>query len=106
MLEYLNNIYVLPLFSTIIGLLIIFLYDKYEKKQYTSAMYLRFGLVIYISSFATFYISKLDVFTNLLNIGNIQKGGAVSEIDSQSMMPQPNDLKINLEKFKTGVPAF
>ena len=58
MLEYLNNIYVLPLISTIVGIIIVYLYDKFEKKQYTKAIYLRISLLIYISSFATFYLSK------------------------------------------------
>ena len=35
MLEYLNTIYCLPLISTIIGMIIVYLYDKFEKKQYT-----------------------------------------------------------------------
>ena len=64
MLEYLNNIYILPLLSTIVGITIVYLYDKFEKKQYTSAIYLRIGLLIYISSFSTFYLSKYSFFIN------------------------------------------
>jgi hypothetical protein len=104
MLEYLNNIYVLPLISTIIGMTIVYLYDKFEKKQYTSAIYLRIALLIYISSFGTIYISKLDIISKGMSLGLFQSGGGSS--DSQSMMPQPNDLKINVEQFKTGVPTF
>ena len=101
MLEYLNTIYCLPLISTIIGIIIVYLYDKFEKKQYTTAIYLRIALLIYISSFATFYLSKnLHLFSNI----NIQSGGSLH--DPQSMMPQPNEFKMNLEQFKTGVPAF
>lgn len=101
MLEYLNTIYCLPLISTIIGILIVYLYDKFEKKQYTSAIYIRIALLIYISSFATFYIShNFHLFSNI----GIQSGG--SSIDPQSMMPQANDLKIHMEQFKTGVPTF
>ena len=101
MLEYLNNVYCLPLISTIIGMVIVYLYDKFEKKQYTSAIYLRIAVLIYISSFATFYLShNLHLFSNM----GIQSGG--SSIDPQSMMPQANDLKMNLEHFKTGVPTF
>jgi hypothetical protein len=93
MIEYLNNIYVLPLISTIIGILIVYLYDKFEKKQYTSAIYLRIGLLIYISTFGTIYLSKNLSFTT-------------DSIDPQSLMPQGNDLTKNLEQFKTGVPTF
>ena len=101
MLEFLNNVYCLPLISTIIGMVIVYLYDKFEKKQYTSAIYLRIAVLIYISSFATFYLShNLHLFSNM----GIQSGG--SSIDPQSMMPQANDLKMNLEHFKTGVPTF
>ena len=102
MIEYLNNIYVLPLISTIIGTLIIYLYDKFEKKQYTSAIYLRIALLLYISTFGTFYISNnLPLFTSTSS--NIQSGGS---IDPQSLMPQGNDLSKHFEQFKTGVPTF
>jgi len=101
MLEYLNTIYVLPLIATIIGMSLVYLYDKFEKKQYTSAIYLRIGLLIYISSFATFYLShNFHLFSNI----GMQSGGG--SIDPQSMMPQANDLKNHLEQFKTGVPTF
>ena len=100
MLEYINTIYFLPLISTIIGLIIVYLYDKFEKKQYTSAIYIRIALLIYISSFATFYLShNIHLFSGF----GIQSGGS---IDPQSMMPQANDLKVHLEQFKTGVPTF
>lgn len=100
-LEYLTNIYILPLLTTIIGLIIVYLYDKFEKKQYTSAVYLRIGLLIYVSTFGTIYISRLAVFSN--GSGSHSGGG----IDSQSMMPQPNELTTShLEHFKTGVPTF
>jgi hypothetical protein len=102
MLEYLNTIYCLPLISTIIGMTIVYLYDKFEKKQYTSAIYIRIALLIYISSFATFYLSHNS---HLFGIMSMQTGGG-SSIDPQSMMPQANDLKIHLEHFKTGVPTF
>ena len=99
-LEYLTNIYILPLLTTIIGLIIVYLYDKFEKKQYTSAVYLRIGLLIYVSTFGTIYISRLAVFSN--SSGSHSGGG-----DPQSMMPQPNEITTShLEQFKTGVPTF
>ena len=101
MLEYLNTLYCLPLISTIIGITILYLYDKFEKKQYTSAIYIRIALLIYISSFVTFYLSHNSyLFTNLIS----QSGGG--SVDPQSMMPQANDLKNHLEQFKTGIPTF
>jgi hypothetical protein len=105
MLEYINTIYVLPIFATLIGILIVYLYDKFEKKQYTSAIYLRIALLIYVSSCGMFYISKMDYFNNLSILSNMQSGG--SSNDPQSLMPQPNEIKINnFEQFKTGVPTF
>jgi len=62
--EYITNIYILPLISTIIGLFLFYLYDKFEKKQYTSAHYLRISILIYISTYLTLYISKLTFFTD------------------------------------------
>ena len=101
MLEYLNNIYILPLISTILGITLVYFYDKFEKKQYTSAIYLRIAILIYISSFSTFYLSKCSFF---LNNSILQSGG--SSIDPQSMMPQGNILNTHLEQFKTGIPTF
>ena len=99
-LDYLTSIYILPLITTIIGLLIVYLYDKFEKKQYTSAVYLRIGLLIYVSTFGTIYISRLAMFTG----SSSQSGGG---INPQSMMPQPNEISSShLEQFKTGVPTF
>ena len=106
MIEYLNNIYVLPLISTIIGTLIIYLYDKFEKKQYTSAIYLRIALLLYFSAFWTLYISNyLPLFISSTSSisSNIQSGGS---IDPQTLMPQGNDLSKHFEQFKTGVPTF
>jgi hypothetical protein len=103
-LEYLTNIYVLPLISTIIGLSMIYLYDKFEKKQYTSAVYLRIGVLLYISTYITLYISKLDCLTSLTHTSHTQSGGNM--IDPQLSMPQANDMKSHFEQFKIGVPTF
>ena len=101
-LEYLTSIYFLPLITTIIGLVIVYIYDKFEKKQYISSIYLRIGLLIYVSTFATIYISRLPLFSNAIT-GSHSGGG----VEPQSMMPQPNELiTSHLEQFKTGVPTF
>ena len=101
-LEYLTNIYILPVIATIIGLAIVFIYDKFEKKQYTNGVYLRIGILIYISCFATIYISKLNILQT-----QSQSGGSCSgDMQSSNMMPQPNEIKTNFEQFKTGVPTF
>jgi len=90
--------YVLPLISTIIGLLIVFIYDKFEKKQYTNSVYLRVGILLYISCLATIYISKMNF---------LQSGGSNMNINPQAYMPQPNEIKTtHFEQFKTGVPTF
>ena len=94
--QYINNIYVLPIIATIIGLSIVYLYDFFEKKQYTNAVYFRVGLLIYISCLATIYISRLPI---------LQVGGN-PVIDTQSFMPQPNEIRSHVENFKTGVPTF
>ena len=101
-LEYITNIYVLPLISTIIGLIIIYLYDKFEKKQYTSAVYLRIGVLLYISTYGTLYISRLDCLS--FHPGQSQTGGSMT--DPQLSMPQANDIKSHFEQFKIGVPTF
>lgn len=97
-LEYLTNMYVLPLIATLIGLSLVYIYDLFEKKQYTNAIYLRIGILIYVSCLATVYISRLPF---------LQVGGGYASVETpQSMMPQPNEFKNNSEQFKTGTPTF
>ena len=100
LLEYVSNIYIIPLISSIIGLFLVYLYDKFEKKQYTTAIYLRVGLLIYISTYTSLYISKLSIFSP-----TIQHGGNMN-IDPQLAMPQQNDIQKHFEQFKIGVPTF
>ena len=100
LLEYITNIYILPLISTIIGVLIIYIYDKFEKKQYTNAIYIRIGLLIYLSTYKALYISKLNI------LSSIQSGGGGSTLDPQLSMPQMNELKSQFEQFKIGIPTF
>jgi hypothetical protein len=97
--EYLTNMYILALIATIIGLFIVYIYDKFEKKQYTNSVYFRIGILIYISCIATIYISKLDI---------LQFGGSnTNNIDNpQNYMQQPNEIRNNFEQFKTGIPTF
>lgn len=101
-LEYITNIYILPLISTIIGLCLVYLYDKFEKKQYTYSIYLRIGILIYISTYVALYISKLNC---LSSIGETRHSGG-SLIDPQLAMPQGNNIKSQFEQFKIGVPTF
>lgn len=100
-LEILTNTYILPLIASIIGLIILFIYDKFEKKQYTYGTYLRVGILIYISTFAVVYLARSDFF---LSTSNNQSGGG--GIDPQTFMPSPNEIKAHLEQFKTGIPTF
>lgn len=101
-LEYLTNIYVLPLIATIIGLAILYLYDLFEKKQYTNSIYFRVGLLIYISCLGTIYISRLPI----LQSGGNNSSSNTGEFNFQSLMPQANEIKTNLENFNTGIPTF
>jgi hypothetical protein len=101
-LEYITNIYILPLISAIIGVCIMYLYDKFEKKQYTYSIYLRIGLLIYISTYLALYISKLNCLTSLGELAQSGGGG----LDPQLAMPQGNNIKSHFEQFKIGVPSF
>ena len=104
-LEYLTSIYVLPILATIIGLCIVYIYDLFEKKQYSNSVYFRIGLLIYISCLATLYISRLP----MLQPGGTQLqsgGGGVNQYNTQSFMPQPNEVRNSFETFKTGIPTF
>jgi hypothetical protein len=92
--------YVLPLIATVIGLALVYVYDLFEKKQYTNAVYLRIGILIYVSCLATIYISRLS----FLQVGGSSNTGI--EASPQSVMPQPNEFKSSFEQFKTGIPTF
>ena len=97
-LEYLTNMYILPIIASIIGLVIVYVYDKFEKKQYSNSVYFRIAILIYISCLATIYISKLNI---------LQSGGGGSE--QPNILLQPNDIRpstTNYEHFKTGIPTF
>ena len=61
-LEYISNMYVLSVIATVIGLCILYMYDKFEKKQYTNAIYMRIGILIFISCLGTVYISRMNFF--------------------------------------------
>ena len=69
--EYLSNQYILPLIATIIGLVLLYLYDLFEKKQYTNAVYFRVAVLIYVSCLATIYISRLP-FLQVGGGGNVE----------------------------------
>ena len=101
-LEYLTNMYVLPLIATVIGLALVYVYDLFEKKQYTNAIYLRIAVLIYVSCLATIYISRLS----FLQVGGSSLSSSSMESNSQTVMPQPNEFKSSFEQFKTGIPTF
>lgn len=58
MLEYLLNNYVLSLIGVFVSLLITYLYDKFEKKQYTSATYIKIAVLVYIACLAMLFSFK------------------------------------------------
>ena len=104
-LEYISNMYVLSVIATVIGLCILYMYDKFEKKQYTNAIYMRIGILIFISCLGTVYISRMNFFQN--NTSNMN-GGSINNINSLSNNDcniQSNDNR-SYENFKTGVPTF
>ena len=104
-IEYLNTTYILPLIAVLIGLLILYIYDLFEKKQYNNAVYFRVGILIYISSFITIYISR-TFFINFNLQHNTQHGGNSQTFSHQSGLQQPNEIRNAFEHFKTGVPTF
>ena len=75
-LEYISNMYVLSVIATVIGLCILYMYDKFEKKQYTNAIYMRIGILIFMSCLGTIYISRMNFFQN--NTNSMSGGGSSS----------------------------
>jgi hypothetical protein len=103
MLEYFTEIYAIPIFTTIVGLAIIYAYDKFEKKQYTGAIYFRLAIVLYISAFASLYMFKH--MSSLLGSGLSTQSGGGSELPPVTSTAGEFS-KLHLEQFKTGVPTF
>jgi len=109
MIEYLNNIYVVSFIATLISLIIVYIYDKFEKKQYTTAIYFRISILLYVSIFIALYLSR---YINLLSSDSIQIGG--SDVNSVSQHNQHSQYhhsdntgsKFNIEPFKTGISPF
>ena len=105
--------YVLSVIATVIGLCILYMYDKFEKKQYTNAIYMRIGILIFISCLGTVYVSRMHFFqnntnTNALSGGGGGSGGTVNNINNLSSSEcsmQSNDNR-SYENFKTGMPTF
>ena len=112
MLHYLTNIYVIPFIATIIGLAIIYLYDKFEKKQYPLKIYIRLGLVFYISTYCAIYISRLESLHSFNLLSSLQSGGGSTQSSSSSSLPDTSSFNTgefsrhHMEHFKTGVPTF
>lgn len=113
-LEYIANMYVLSMLATIIGLCILYMYDKFEKKQYTNAIYMRIGILIFMSCLGTIYISRMNFFQN--NTNSMSGGGSSSNsnnsinnlsggVGSDNCGIQSNDNR-SYENFKTGMPTF
>ena len=106
-LNYITNMYVLSSIATIIGLFIFYLYDKFEKKQYTNAEYFRIGILIFISCLATINISRLEFFQSgggIINSNNSSSNENSNE--NNNCIQQSNNVRTHYENFKTGVPTF
>ena len=109
-LEYISNMYVLSVIATVIGLCILYMYDKFEKKQYTNAIYMRIGILIFMSCLGTIYISRMNFFQN--NTNSMSGGGSssnsynsINNLSNNDCNIQSNDNR-SYENFKTGVPTF
>ena len=114
MLEYITSFYSLAFIATFIGLLIIYIYDKFEKKQYTGANYFRFAILIYISTFLSLYL--VNILSGKLGnstFGLFDKSNITCDSNMQNSTTMQNPLstlneysKMHLEQFKTGTPTF
>ena len=105
-LNYITNMYVLSSIATIIGLFIVYLYDKFENKQYTNAEYFRIGILIFISCLATINISRLEFFQSGGNINSNSSNSNENSNENNNCIQQSNNVRTHYENFKTGVPTF
>tara|TARA_B100001057_G_C22786894_1_gene925970 strand:- start:105 stop:503 length:399 start_codon:yes stop_codon:yes gene_type:complete len=132
MSSFLKNIYIQALAGTLVTILFIFLYDKFEKKDFTKVEYVKFACLSYISCLASLYVSMF--FSNSSNCPMVSTnvspvkmssdtksmtGGGLNNNLSKNLSNNlsnnssnssannniMNDIN-NLERFKTGNPGF
>lgn len=126
MSSFLKNIYIQALAGTLVTLLFIFLYDKFEKKDFTKVEYVKFACLSYFSCLASLYFSAyFNSSTNCPVISSgacpikinteskIMSGGSSSNnstnINNSNVNSNANNIMndtSNLERFKTGNPGF
>jgi predicted PurR-regulated permease PerM len=98
MLEYLLNNYVLALVGVCVSLLITYLYDKFEKKQYSSSVYFKIAILTYIASLTLLFSFKH--INNFLNTSADFSSNVSTKLDD---ILEPESIK-NVVQSATALP--
>ena len=121
MLNYLTNIYVISLIGSLLGLLLTYLYDKFEKKEYSGKVYFKVFMLTYLASVVTLYVFNLVNNNNRVSqtLDSINKSTATAKgvsVNKSELVGgnQVNNIATNVTKsfnmesqqFNTGTPTF
>lgn len=116
MLQYLLNNYILALVGVCVSLLITYLYDKFEKKQYSSSVYFKIAILTYIASLTLlFFFKHIDNFLNTsadfssnvsTKLDDILEPESIKNvIQSATALPNPIENMTKTTSFSTSNPV-
>ena len=120
MIDYLTNIYIISLIGSLLGLLLTYLYDKFEKKEYSSKVYFKVFMLTYIASLVTLYVFNLVNNNNVVSPKSVSvntppntsisvnKTELVGGAQVNNTVPTNVSKPFSLEsqQFNTGTPTF
>lgn len=116
----LTNKYVLSIIGSLICLLVTFLYDKFEKKEYSYAVYAKMMILGYIISIATILLFNFLQSSSIVKQVASTNGSSSTQTISESILDDSvkaatniatqnlgnQDIPLNQLKFKIGTPTF
>lgn len=111
--QILQNIYLTPIIGVFIGWIIIYLYNKIEKKNYSKTDYFKFSILIYLLCLLVIYFSNNnnkilnlsnpdELLTSTIPIATIVASNVASLINKNDII---ND-ETTTEIFNIGTPNF
>ena len=106
----LTNKYVISILGSLVCLITTYLYDKFEKKEYSYAVYFKIMVLGYLASISTILASSfLSSTTNPVSVtSEIVKDtvDAAATTTAQVAATASQNIPLNQLKFKIGTPTF
>lgn len=105
----LTNKYVISILGSLICLITTYLYDKFEKKEYSYAVYFKIMILGYLASISTILASSfLSSTTNPVSVTNeiVKDTVEAATTTAQVATAASQNIPLNQLKFKIGTPTF